>query len=171
MVPARRPAPKEVFLSHSSADRRFADTLAAVLRRHGVLYWYSARHIVAAAQWHDEIGKALDRCDWFVVILSPGSVSSEWVNRELAYALDNKQYHERIVPVLRKRCEWQRLSWTLGALQMVDFTGDFHVGCRNLLRIWGLGYRTEAQRGGKRARRGGSSGRPGRSTIGGKQKR
>lgn len=61
--------PEEVFLSHASQDEAFATELAAELRRHNVPVWYSATNIVGAQQWHDEIGSALDRCDWFVVIL------------------------------------------------------------------------------------------------------
>ena len=37
--------------------------------------------------------------------------------------------------------QWHdELSWTLSQLQMVGFQNDFHEGCRNLLRIWGIGY-------------------------------
>jgi hypothetical protein len=61
--------PREVFLSHSARDRRFVERLAGVLREHGIPVWYSRTNIVGAKQWHDEIGKALTRCDWFVVVL------------------------------------------------------------------------------------------------------
>lgn len=68
--------PQEIFLSHSSADRIIADSVVATLRNHGNPVWYSQTNILGAQQWHDEIGKALKRCDWFVVILSPDSVKS-----------------------------------------------------------------------------------------------
>ena len=68
--------PNEVFLSHSDVDRPFAASLVEVLRRHGVPVWYSPTDILGAQQWHDEIGAALRRCDWFVLILSPNSVNS-----------------------------------------------------------------------------------------------
>lgn len=71
--------PAEVFLSHSGEDRQFGDELAVVLGRHGVPVWYSATNIQGAQQWHDEIGSALERCDWFLVVLSPASVQSMWV--------------------------------------------------------------------------------------------
>lgn len=77
--------PDEVFLSHASEDREFADSLAEVIRRHGVPVWYSQTNIIGAQQWHDEIGDALRRCDWFTVILSPQSVESRWVKWELLY--------------------------------------------------------------------------------------
>jgi hypothetical protein len=63
--------PQEIFLSHSSLDNQFASDLAAVIRRHGIPVWYSRTNILGAQQWQDEIGAALQRCDWFVVILSP----------------------------------------------------------------------------------------------------
>jgi len=73
--------PEEIFLSHSSADRPFTTKLADVLRRHGIPVWYSDTNILGAQQWHDEIGVALGRCDWLVLVLSPSSVASKWVKR------------------------------------------------------------------------------------------
>ena len=74
--------PNEVFLSHSSADRAFVARLANVLRSHGIPVWYSDTDIRGAQQWHDEIGSALKRCDWLVLILSPDAVASKWVKSE-----------------------------------------------------------------------------------------
>jgi hypothetical protein len=42
--------PKEVFLPHSSVDRKFASRLAETLRRHGVPVWYSRTDVVGAQQ-------------------------------------------------------------------------------------------------------------------------
>lgn len=133
--------PAEVFLSHSSDDRSFAELLVDVIRRHGVPVWYSQTNILGAQQWHDEIGDALNRCDWFAVILSPRSVESMWVQRELLKALALNQYENKIIPIAYEPCEHDRLSWTLSLFQMVDFTHDFDEGCAALLRIWGIGFR------------------------------
>lgn len=151
-MPAQRPKalPKEAFLSHSAKDRTFADRLLRVLRRHSVRVWYSPRNLVPAQKWHSEIGKALARCDWFIVLLSPNSVESEWVERELVYALNHRQYRGHIVPLLRKPCDYEKLSWTLGGFQFVDFTGDFEKGCQDLLRTWGLEYKPLGKRSRKR---------------------
>ena len=115
--------------------------MAELLRRHGIPNWYSDVNIVGAQQWHDEIGAALRRCDWLIVLLSPQSVESIWVKREVLFALKDHRYNERIVPVLYQPCDYDQLSWTLSLLQLVDFTQDFNQGCRDLLRIWGIGYR------------------------------
>jgi len=133
--------PKEVFLSHAHGDRRFLSRLAAVLRSHGIPYWYSKTHLAGAQQWHDEIGRALARCDWFLVVLSPQATKSEWVKRELVFALNERRYRGKIVPVLLRSCDYNRLSWTLGEFQMVDFRINFEEGFRKLLKMWGQVYR------------------------------
>jgi hypothetical protein len=132
--------PKEVFLSHSSKDKSAALKLAGVLRAHGVRVWYSEKHIEGAKQWHDEIGKALKRCDWFCVLLTPEAVEAKWVKRELLYALQDDRYKDRVVPILLKACDTDSLSWVLSSLQMIKFSRRFHEGCRELLRLWGIRY-------------------------------
>lgn len=133
--------PNEIFLSYSNLDRDFATRLVDVLKRHRVPVWFSPKDVLGAQQWQDEIGGALSRCDWFVVILSPNSIDSMWVKRETAYALQQKRYENRIVPLLYQDCDVDKLSWVLGSFQFVDFRGDFVTGSRDLLRVWGLGYR------------------------------
>ena len=108
--------------------------------------WYSATNILGAKQWHDEIGAALARCDWFIVILSPHSIRSEWVKQEYLYALNNSRYLNRKIPISYKPCTHEKLSWTLRAIEFVDFTTDFDQGCRDLLRVWGLGYKGQPKK-------------------------
>ncbi len=133
--------PINCFLSHSHRDKPFADRLADTLAGHGVETWYSARQIMAAGQWHDEIGKALEHCDWFLLVLSTSAVNSIWVKRELLYALDEARFVGRITPLLLRPCNWKKLSWTLKAIQRVDFCQDYGVGCQALFQSWGIEYR------------------------------
>ena len=135
--------PHEIFLSHSDLDREFATSVAEVLRYHGIPVWYSRRSILGAQQWHDEIGAALHRCDWFAVVLSQHAVESIWVKRELLYALQQNRFENRILPLFYEVCDYNGLSWTLSSLQMIDFTGAFDAGCRDLLRVWGIGHRPQ----------------------------
>lgn len=144
---------KEIFLSHSSKDRDFVLRLARVLKEHKIRYWYSATHISGAKQWHDEIGRALNRCDWFLVVLTPNAVRSQWVKRELLFVLNEVRYNERIIPLLRRPCEYSRLSWTLTEFQFVDFSGVFDVGCRQLLRVWKTEYKPRRTTAGGKAKK------------------
>ena len=130
--------PKQVFLSHATGDRKWADRTAALLRRHGVPVWYSRAHLRGAQQWQQDIGLALKRCDWFLLILSPSAVKSMWVKRELFYALNQRRYQDRIVPVLLRECDYENLHWALAGFQMVKLSVGFTAASRELLRVWGL---------------------------------
>ncbi len=137
MKSRRRSMPREVFLSHASQDRAFVDWLRDELVSRGVSVWYSETHIGGAQLWHDEIGRALARCDWFVLVLSPASVQSVWVHRELLYALTNSRYIGRIVPLVLAECDCEKLSWTLSSMQHIKFASR-QDGLKELLRVWGL---------------------------------
>ena len=137
---------KQVFLSHSSKDRNFVLRLARTLKRHGIPYWYSATHIAVAKQWHDEIGKALSRCDWFLVVLTPDAIKSAWVKRELLFALNDNRYKQRIIPLMLKNCSFSDLSWTLSSFQFADFRKDAEAGFRRLFGLWGITFRPAVKR-------------------------
>jgi len=131
--------PKEVFISHSSRDATTTASLTETLRNHGVPAWHSPTTLIGAQEWQDEIGRALRRCDWFLVLLSENSINSIWVKRELGYALRHSQYEGKILPVTLEPCDYDELSWTLGDFQIVDMHGDYQQGCTNILRAWGIG--------------------------------
>jgi hypothetical protein len=70
----------KVFISHSSHDRPFVEReVIALLKRHGIETWYSRDDIRATSDWEQSIRGALSACDWFLIVLSPESVQSEWV--------------------------------------------------------------------------------------------
>ena len=129
--------PIEVFLSHANQDRSNSSApcpYAHTLRYSCIL---QPQHILGAQQWQNEILGALQRCDWFVVLLSPDAINSMWVKREVAFALEDPRYEDRIIPLTYRECDLKSLQW-LTLFQMVSFTGDFTAGCRNLLKTWVL---------------------------------
>jgi hypothetical protein len=130
--------PKEVFFSHATQDHRMARRVREVVVAYKVRVWISSHHIRGADEWHDEIGKALSRCDWFMLLLSPAAVRSMWVKRELHFALEEKRYDNRIIPLLYKDCDSVPLSWALSQFQRIDLRKNFWKGCADLLRIWGI---------------------------------
>ena len=70
-------------------------------------------------------------------------MESKWVKRELRFALENDTYNNHIIPIRYRDCDYKRLSWTLSGLQMIDLSGDFAAGFRDMLRIWGIGLRED----------------------------
>ena len=135
---AKTQKPHEIFISHSASNRVFVQKLTRALKQSGIKYWYSATHIRGAREWHDEIGRALNRCDWFVVVLTPEAVRSKWVKHELLFALQSDRYNGRIVPILRADCKFALLSWTLSSFQFVDFRQDFERAFQQLLKAIGI---------------------------------
>ena len=133
-------APTEVFISHSSKNAKFVSRLTGVLAKYKVKSFVSKANIRGAQQWHDEIGTALKRCDWFLLVLSPQSVRSMWVKNELIYALQASRYRGRIIPILYKQCDHDALSWTLSSIEWIDFREDFDEACKQLLQILQLEY-------------------------------
>ena len=144
----------EVFLSHASRDRRLVERISAGFDAHGVRYFYSKRHIAGARQWHDELGAALERCNWFVLVLTPSAVKSVWVKRELLFVLQSKRYRDRIAPLLVKDCAMNRLSWTLSSFQHIDFRKSFAEGFEVLVALL---RRSASSSSGRSARRKGTS--------------
>jgi len=100
---------------------------------------HDEHHVMTAQLWQDEIGKALRRCDWFLVLVSSASISSTWVKRELSYALRHSQYDDHIMPVMIEYCDYEDLSWTLGEFQIADFNGSIEQGYAEVLQAWGVG--------------------------------
>ena len=121
---------REVFLSHASHDHAKARQLREVLVAHDVPVWFSPHHIRGAQEWQDEIGEAL----------------AMWVKRELKYALSEKRYEKRILPLLFKPCDFRALSWTLPQFQFIDFATDYWRACDELLRVWKKRLSVSAQR-------------------------
>ena len=132
--------PTGVLVSHSHKDQAFVEWLVGVLRRRRIPAWNGDAEIQGARQWHDEIGRALKRCDWFILVLSPDAVASTWVKRELLYALQQDRFEGRIAPLLYRACDYEQLSWILPQFQIIDFACGFDDGCRNLLGTWGVRY-------------------------------
>ncbi|HWS86896.1 MAG TPA: toll/interleukin-1 receptor domain-containing protein [Pyrinomonadaceae bacterium] len=132
--------PVKVFLSHSDRDRKFVTGLAKVLQRHGVQVWYSRTSIKAARQWYEEIGAALNKCNWFLVVLTPDALKSDWVSDEVVYATVTRRYKGRIIPLVYKPSKYKKKFWTLANIEAVDFTTKGAKRYRDLLSLWKIEY-------------------------------
>lgn len=74
-----------IFISYSHKDTDFAHKLAEALQSKGFDIWIDER-LDYGSQWPHEIQKQLDSCSAFIVIMSPRSFASEWVQSELQRA-------------------------------------------------------------------------------------
>src|SRR5688572_12789934 len=74
-----------IFISYSHRDTKYAHALAAHLQNKGFEVWIDER-LDYGSQWPHELQKQLDTCSAFVLIMSPRSYASEWVQSELQRA-------------------------------------------------------------------------------------
>ena len=96
-----------IFLSHNSNDNEFANRLAGDLSRNGVMVWIAEAELKVGDSLIDKIQEGIGDMDYLGVILSPNSVSSPWVQKELKAALTQeiKGKRVKVLPILLKDCE------------------------------------------------------------------
>ena len=104
------------FISYSRTNKDFAVRLAKELKSSGFSVWLDQLDIPTGSRWDDELEKALEECEIFMVILTPASMASDNVKDEIGYAIDN---HKRILPVLLENAT---IPFRLRRFQYVDFT-------------------------------------------------
>ena len=74
------------FISYSTKDQEFAERLHADLQAKGVRSWFAPHDIKGGRKLHEQIDEAIRLHDRLLLILSEHSMSSEWVNTEIAKA-------------------------------------------------------------------------------------
>jgi hypothetical protein len=85
-----------IFISYNHKDKDYAHKLTDDLQQKGFTVWIDAR-LDYGSQWPHEIQKHLDTCDAFILIMTPRSFASEWVQSELQRA---KRKLKPIFPLL-----------------------------------------------------------------------
>ena len=103
------------------------------LAAEGFYVWFSKKRIHAGS-WLEEIGVALQRCNVFLLLLSPFTVKSKWVKRELDYALTHKRYDNRILIAELAKADVEQLTWALSSQQITKLHPRLEKRLPQLLR-------------------------------------
>lgn len=113
----------QVFISHATKDLEFArDVIKCACDTAGLFGWVSSACLCSGADWERQIRRALTDSQWFVVVMSPNAVASEWVRAETHWALENMRGY--VVPVMHQNCDPASIHLRLGTLQFVDFRAE-----------------------------------------------
>ncbi len=120
----------QVFLNYAVDDAAQAAILCQDLRARGVSVWWD-QESPRDGNWANEIGRALDRSDAMIVLISPRSVGSDLVRRELEQALNSPRLRHRVVPAMIEPT-WV-LPWRFRKLPMIDLTGDREGGLTRIV--------------------------------------
>ncbi|MGD8404826.1 MAG: toll/interleukin-1 receptor domain-containing protein [Anaerolineales bacterium] len=123
---------QQVFISYSRKDIKFARRLANDLENVGFEAWWDISDLKGGDDWVRVIPTAIAASQFFVVLLSPDSILSEWVSKEYTYALVNRM---KIVPAMIRPCS---VPFALNTINYINFTtDDYETGFNNLLKALG----------------------------------
>jgi len=93
----------QVFISHASADDSFVKELRQQLEAHNIPVWVDSRTLRGGSKLAPEISQAIEQARHVLVVLSPQTVNSPWVRKEVQQALQiEKQRNDgyRVIPLL-----------------------------------------------------------------------
>jgi hypothetical protein len=89
-----------VFLSYAAEDQDLADSLRSQLSKAGFEVWDPIARLLPGDNVGTQIEAALEKSEAMVVLLSPKSQRSPFVNSEIQFALGSPRYKNRLIPVL-----------------------------------------------------------------------
>lgn len=106
-----------VFISGSASDGPIIRKLAARLEASGIVASNPAIEALPGANVAAELGKALNRAEALIVLISPESMRSPAVRQEIQYALGEERFQDRVFPVMVKDTPSHTIPWILRSLQ------------------------------------------------------
>lgn len=108
----------QVFISYSRKDLSFVKQLAADLEKAGLDVWFDLSDLDGGSRWRIEIEKAIKSSQYVIVVLSPHSIASEWVDREFLFSSKHKR---KIIPLMYRECD---LTLNYLNLNYIDVQGQ-----------------------------------------------
>jgi hypothetical protein len=126
----------QIFISYSRKDIAFVRKLAGDLERAGYDVWWDLTDLRGGDDWPRVIPAAIESSQYVIVVLSPNSAISDWVEKEYTQALGLRK---KIIPIMLRP---SRVPFPLNTINYVDFaSGDYIDNLNNLLAA--LGYTGE----------------------------
>ncbi|MEP7235873.1 MAG: TIR domain-containing protein, partial [Ignavibacteriota bacterium] len=110
----------DIFISYSSKDREKAEQLTELLASAGLSVWIDNQGIDMATSWSEEIVRAISGCRAFVVMLSPNSITSHNVIKEVSLASEKRK---KILPLDLEPVEIpESMQYALAGIQRSPMT-------------------------------------------------
>lgn len=103
-----------IFVSYSRQDMSSAQVILGILRNNHFRFWYD-KGIKSGTEWAEELGDKIDRCDQFLVLISPNSVKSKYVRKEITLAISNEK--KILVLYLEETTLTSGLKFLIGDIQ------------------------------------------------------
>ena len=113
----------KVFLSYAHSDEDLARKVRDALREAGLEVWDDRLEIFPGDNWAEKVAEALRESNAMVVLFSPDAAHSQRVRREIEYALGEKRYKNRLIPVIvgpREKIPEDNIPWILRHLRVIE---------------------------------------------------
>src|SRR5512142_69037 len=127
---------EKIFISYSRKDIDFVRKLAGDLEKAGYDVWWDLTDLQGGDDWRRVIPAAIEASQFVIIVLSPNSAVSDWVEKEYTHALSLRK---KIVPIMLARSS---VPFALNTINFVDFTSDDYAANFNHL-LTALGYTGE----------------------------
>src|ERR1700683_1051136 len=105
-------SPKKIFVSYVEEDGEVAHEIAKHLEAHGFSSWYYERDCPAGADYFEETFKAISDCEAMAIIISPRSLPSDQITREIVRAVEaNKATLPLLLDLTHDEYAHRRPGW------------------------------------------------------------
>jgi hypothetical protein len=108
----------QIFISYSRKDIDFVRRLAGDLEKAGYNVWWDLTDLRGGDDWPRVIPAAIEESQFVIVVLSPNSVVSDWVEKEYMQAISLRK---KIIPIMLTQT---RVPFALNTINYIDFTNE-----------------------------------------------
>lgn len=111
-----------IFISHSGQDNAWSECVVTQLKAVGFNVWFDKNSLEGGDTWIRQLETEIPARDVFVLIISPDSLSSQWVQREIHLAMITQR---RIIPIMHRPTQ---VTSFLQTIQIIDGVNrDCHI--------------------------------------------
>ena len=107
---------RKVFISASASDAPLARELAARLQSVGIDASNPGIEALPGINVSEALGRALNRAEAVIVLVSPAAMKSASVRHEIQFALGEERFQDRLIPVMAKETSAESIPWILRTL-------------------------------------------------------
>ena len=122
-----------VFISYSHCDKDIIDLIVTRFQVVGINYWRDDKDMLIGQVIDKAISEGIQKSWLFLILLTPTSISSKWVEREFDEASYEEVIGKKVIlPVIAKGLEMEKLPPRIRRKNCADITKNFEDGYERL---------------------------------------
>ena len=124
-----------VFISYSQSDKGIVDKITDRFESDNIHYWRDEKDLLIGQVIDKAISEGIQRSWFFLVLITPNSIHSKWVEREFDEASHEEIEGKKIIlPVIGNGMNPSELPARLRRRAYADLNQDFEYGYDKLKR-------------------------------------